>query len=376
MRQADVDFVVRTDLAIEERERVWESGSEIAGVRMREWEAADAGIRVTEVLVCDERGEEALGKPVGVYLTLDAPSLAKKDEDYHREVSEELSGLLRGMFVDHGLEAERMERPVRTLVVGLGNPEATPDALGPKVLEHLQATRASGDGVRDGFLLEAWISDPEWDHTGSHGADGDGDGGDRKGDRAGDRAGCPVIVVDALAARSAGRLGVTVQLADTGIRPGSGVGNHRSGLTEETLGIPVFAIGIPMVVGAAAIVYDTVGAMTEMLRERVECGSGDEEKGTKKEKTKKEAIKTEETEEDKETRKNGGKWTKEEPRRREEKRMIPEMLRVEEAFELVKELLKPDLGPMYVTPHDIDERVDFLSYTISEAIHGALFYNK
>ena len=141
MRQADVDFVVRTDLAIEERERVWESGSEIAGVRMREWEAADAGIRVTEVLVCDERGEEALGKPVGVYLTLDAPSLAKKDEDYHREVSEELSGLLRGMFVDHGLEAERMERPVRMLVVGLGNPEATPDALGPKVLEHLQATR-------------------------------------------------------------------------------------------------------------------------------------------------------------------------------------------------------------------------------------------
>lgn len=137
MRQADVDFVVRTDLAIEERERVWESGSEIAGVRMREWEAADAGIRVTEVLVCDERGEEALGKPVGVYLTLDAPSLAKKDEDYHREVSEELSGLLRGMFVDHGLEAERMERPVRMLVVGLGNPEATPDALGPKVLEHL-----------------------------------------------------------------------------------------------------------------------------------------------------------------------------------------------------------------------------------------------
>ena len=68
-----------------------------------------------------------------------------------------------------------------------------------------------------------------------------------------------VIVVDALAARSAGRLGVTVQLSDTGIQPGSGVGNHRSGLTEETLGIPVFAIGIPMVVGAAAIVYDTVG---------------------------------------------------------------------------------------------------------------------
>lgn len=375
MRQADVDFVVRTDLAIEERERVWESGSEIAGVRMREWEAADARIRVTEVLVCDERGEEALGKPVGVYLTLDAPSLAKKDEDYHREVSEELSGLLRGMFVDHGLEAERMERPVRTLVVGLGNPEATPDALGPKVLEHLQATRhlAMEYGTdfcwKHGYPILSGITPGVMAQTGMETAEiVKGIVRETEPDA--------VIVVDALAARSAGRLGVTVQLADTGIRPGSGVGNHRSGLTEETLGIPVFAIGIPLVVGAAAIVYDTVGAMTEVLRERVECGSGDEEKGTKKEKTKKEAIKTEETEEDKETRKNGGKWTKEEPRRREEKRTIPEMLRVEEAFELVKELLKPDLGPMYVTPHDIDERVDFLSYTISEAIHGALFYNK
>ena len=351
MRQADVDFVVRTDLAIEERERVWESGSEIAGVRMREWEAADAGIRVTEGLVCDER------------------------EDYHREVSEELSGLLRGMFVDHGLEAERMERPVRTLVVGLGNPEATPDALGPKVLEHLQATRhlAMEYGTdfcwKHGYPILSGITPGVMAQTGMETAEiVKGIVRETEPDA--------VIVVDALAARSAGRLGVTVQLADTGIRPGSGVGNHRSGLTEETLGIPVFAIGIPMVVGAAAIVYDTVGAMTEVLRERMECGSGDEEKGTKKEKTKKEAIKTEETEEDKETRKNGGKWTKEEPRRGEEKRMIPEMLRVEEAFELVKELLKPDLGPMYVTPHDIDERVDFLSYTISEAIHGALFYNK
>ena len=138
-----------------------------------------------------------------------------------------------------------------------------------------------------------------------------------------------VIVVDALAARSAGRLGVTVQLSDTGIQPGSGVGNHRSGLTEETLGIPVFAIGIPMVVGAAAIVYDTVGAMTEVLREQIE----------------------------------GGIWKTEDP----------EHLQAEEAYELVRELLKPDLGPMYVTPHDIDERVDFLSFTISEALHGALF---
>ena len=139
MRQADVEFTVRTDLALEEREKV--QGSEIPGIRMREWEKEETGIRVTEVAVCDERGEKALGKPVGMYLTVEAASLAKKDDDYHREVSEELAGLLRGMLKEHGLETEKMGRPVRTLGVGLGNPEATPDALGRKVLEHLQATR-------------------------------------------------------------------------------------------------------------------------------------------------------------------------------------------------------------------------------------------
>ena len=317
MRQADVEFTVRTDLALEEREKV--RGSEIPGIRVREWEKEETGIRVTEVVVCDERGEEVLGKPVGVYLTVEAASLAKKDEDYHREVSEELAGLLRGMFEEHGLEAERMGRPVRTLVVGLGNPEATPDALGPKVLEHLQATRHlemeyGADFCRKhGYPVLSGITPGVMAQTGMETAEiVKGIVQETEPDA--------VIVVDALAARSAGRLGVTVQLSDTGIQPGSGVGNHRSGLTEETLGIPVFAIGIPMVVGAAAIVYDTVGAMTEVLRERMESD-----------------------------------------------------VQVEESYELVRELLKPDLGPMYVTPHDIDERVDFLSFTISEAIHEALF---
>lgn len=326
MRQADVEFTVRTDLALEEREKV--QGSEIPGIRVREWEKEEAGIRVTEVAVCDERGEKALRKPVGMYLTVEAASLAKKDDDYHREVSEELAGLLRGMLKEHGLETEKMGRPVRTLVVGLGNPEATPDALGPKVLEHLQATRHleleyGADFCRKhGYPVLSGITPGVMAQTGMETAEiVKGIVQETEPDA--------VIVVDALAARSAGRLGVTVQLSDTGIQPGSGVGNHRSGLTEETLGIPVFAIGIPMVVGAAAIVYDTVGAMTEVLREQIDD----------------DILKTEN----------------------------PEHLQVEEVYELVRELLKPDLGPMYVTPHDIDERVDFLSFTISEALHGALF---
>ena len=259
MRQADVDFVVRTDLAIEERERVWESGSEIAGVRMREWEAADAGIRVTEVLVCDERGEEALGKPVGVYLTLDAPSLAKKDEDYHREGSEELSGLLRGMFVDHGLEAERMERPVRTLVVGLGNPEATPDALGPKVLEHLQATRhlAMEYGTdfcwKHGYPILSGITPGVMAQTGMETAEL------VRGTVQQVRP-AVILVIDALAARSAQRLCAAVQLSATGLIPGSGVGNHRRAIDRETMGVPVLSMGLPTVMDAATMAVDLTGA--------------------------------------------------------------------------------------------------------------------
>ena len=349
MRQADVEFTVRTDLALEEREKV--QGSEIPGIRVREWEKADSGIRVTEVAVRDERGEEVLGKPVGVYLTVEAASLAKKDDDYHREVSEELAELLRGMFEEHGLEAERMGRPVRTLVVGLGNPEATPDALGPKVLEHLQATRHlemeyGADFCRKhGYPVLSGITPGVMAQTGMETAEiVKGIVRETEPDA--------VIVVDALAARSAGRLGVTVQLSDTGIQPGSGVGNHRSGLTEETLGIPVFAIGIPMVVGAAAIVYDTVGAMTEVLREKME--SDFRKKGEK-------GTEVENLDEDRNNQSS------------EQKGKKMEILQVEEAYELVRELLKPNLGPMYVTPHDIDERVDFLSFTISEAIHEALF---
>ncbi|RHT43111.1 GPR endopeptidase [Clostridium sp. AM30-24] len=328
MRQADVEFSVRTDLALEERERIRGSESGIPGIRVQEREKKEGKIRVTEVAVCDERGAAAMGKPVGLYLTLEAPSLAKKDEDYHRDVSEELAELLRKLFEEHGLDRDRMGRPVRTLVVGLGNPEATPDSLGPKVLEHLQATRhlELEYGVdfcrKHGYPVLSGITPGVMAQTGMETAEiVRGIVQETEPDA--------VIVVDALAARSAGRLGITVQLSDTGIQPGSGVGNHRSGLTEETLGIPVFAIGIPMVVGAAAIVYDTVGAMTEVLREQIEDG----------------IRKTEN----------------------------PEHLQVEEVYELVRELLKPDLGPMYVTPHDIDERVDFLSFTISEALHGALF---
>ena len=260
MRQADVEFTVRTDLALEEREKV--QGSEIPGIRVREWEKEETGIRVTEVAVCDERGEKALGKPVGMYLTVEAASLAKKDDDYHREVSEELAGLLRGMLKEHGLETEKMGRPVRTLVVGLGNPEATPDALGPKVLEHLQATRHleleyGADFCRKhGYPVLSGITPGVMAQTGMESAEiVRGVVKETKPDL--------VLVVDALAARSTKRLNRTFQISDAGIYPGSGVGNHRNALTGESLGVPVLAIGVPTVVDAATIVGDALREMEQ-----------------------------------------------------------------------------------------------------------------
>lgn len=321
MRQADVEFTVRTDLALEEREKV--QGSEIPGIRVREWEKEETGIRVTEVAVCDERGEKALGKPVGMYLTVEAASLAKKDDDYHREVSEELAGLLRGMLKEHGLETEKMGRPVRTLVVGLGNPEATPDALGPKVLEHLQATRhlELEYGVdfcrKHGYPVLSGITPGVMAQTGMETAEiVQGVVKETKPDM--------ILVIDALAARSSKRLNRTIQISDAGIHPGAGVGNHRSVITKETMGIPVIAIGVPTVVDAATIVNDTMENFIAAL-------------------------------ETSENLKGVG--------------VVLQGYNSAEKYELVKELIAPHLNGMFVTPKDIDETIRRISYTVSEALN-------
>ena len=213
-----------------------------------------------------------MGKPVGVYITLEAPDLAEKDEDYHREISEKLGEQLKELMESHGLGS-------KILVVGLGNADATPDSLGPRVLDHIQVTRhlqaeyGPDFCERKGYPVLSGIVPGVMAKTGMESAEIiRGIIGETRPDA--------VLAVDALAARSAERLAVTIQLSDTGIHPGSGVGNHRNGLTEESLGVPVFALGVPTV-----IQYDS----------------------------------------------------------------------------------------MFVTPHDIDERVEMLSYTISEAIHIALF---
>ena len=243
------EFQVRTDLALEARER-FEEDVEIRGVEVEEAYDEQRDIRVTVVRIRTENGAKAMGKPIGTYITLEAPRMSEPDEDYHREVSEKLAGYLKKLL--------DVKNEKSVLVVGLGNREVTPDALGPEAVNHLRVTRHV---VREyGKAAFAWekvqlvstIVPGVMAQTGMETLEiVRGIVAETKPDQ--------VVVIDALAARSSKRLNRTIQISDAGIQPGSGVGNHRNSLTRETIGIPVLAIGVPTVVDAATIVYDATG---------------------------------------------------------------------------------------------------------------------
>ena len=241
-------FQVRTDLALEARER-FEEDAEIRGVSVEERYDEKRDIRLTKVFIETENGAKAMGKPVGVYITLEAPKLSEEDKDYHREVSETLAGCLRELL---GTGREKS-----VLIVGLGNREVTPDALGPEVVGNLKVTRhlvreygKAALGTQKAHLVSS-IVPGVMAQTGMETLEiVRGVVEETKPD--------VVVAIDALAARSSKRLNRTIQISDAGIHPGSGVGNHRHSLTRETIGVPVIAIGVPTVVDAATIVYDAV----------------------------------------------------------------------------------------------------------------------
>lgn len=243
-------FQVRTDLALEAKESFEEDDVEIRGVSIDETYDEERDIRVTRVCIETENGAKAMGKPVGTYITLEAPQMSEPDEEYHREISEKLAEYLQELL---GTEKEKS-----VLVVGLGNREVTPDALGPETVGNLLITRhivreygkaALGkekvhqvSGIVPGVMAQTGMETFEIvkgiiEETKPE----------------------VVIAIDALAARSTKRLNRTIQISDAGIHPGSGVGNHRNSLTKESLGVPVVALGVPTVVTASTIVYDATG---------------------------------------------------------------------------------------------------------------------
>lgn len=250
------NFQIRTDLALEARECITEDESELRGVRVEEYYQKKEDILVTKVYIETKNGAKAMGKPMGTYVTMETPAMVEPDDDYHREISECLAEELLDLIPGEK-EAERS-----VLVVGLGNREVTADSLGPQVVDNLFITRhvvkEFGKAAYNcsKINLVSSIEPGVMAKTGMEAAEiVKGIVRETKPD--------VIIVVDALAARSTKRLNRTIQISNTGIHPGSGVGNHRVALTQESLGIPVIAIGIPTVVDAATIVGDALERLLE-----------------------------------------------------------------------------------------------------------------
>lgn len=295
------NYRVRTDLALETTERFTRDNVEIRGVEIKEDYNEEKDIRTTVVRIRTENGAKAMGRPQGNYITIEAPNLSVPDEDYHREVSEEVAHHLRELI---DLSSEKS-----ILVVGLGNQAITADSLGPHVVQNMRMTRhiireyglkGLGEekmhrtsGIVPGVMAQTGMETSEIV---------EGVVSETKPD--------VVIAIDALAARSVKRLNRTIQITDTGIHPGSGVGNHRIGLTEDNLQVKVIGIGVPTVVDAATIVHDSMAHLLDALDEA-------------------------------------------------------------EQKEFLEEMISPHLHSMFVTPKDVDETVKYLSFTISEGLNMA-----
>lgn len=295
---------VRTDLALEAKESVELEDDRLQGIFVEEYTLKDEGIRVTKVSIETKNAARVMGKPMGIYVTIEAPSLVESDEAYHREISECLAEEL--------LKLLPQEIGLNVLVIGLGNRFVTADALGPRAVDNLCVTRhivkeygvaaynckrmnlvsalepgvMAKTGMETAEIVRGVVEETHPD---------------------------ALVVIDALAARSVKRLNRTIQVTNTGIQPGSGVGNHRNALTEESLGVPVVAIGIPTVVDAATIVSDAM----EKALEQEALGQA-----------------------------------------------VSAISRHSCAF--------PELNNMYMTGKDIDEIIKRISYTISEAINLAM----
>lgn len=231
-------MAIRTDLALEAK-TLWEQSAgqttQLRGVRARE--RSTQGFAVTDVEIRNRQGEEALGKPAGTYVTVELPKRAQDPRPAARAVAEELRRLMALGPQDS------------VLVAGLGNTAVTPDALGPKtvaglfltrhLIEHLPeyfGTCRSVSAVAPGVLATTGMESIEV----------------VRGACAHVRPSC-VLCIDALAAGAPERLCTTIQMTDTGIVPGSGVGNARAAFQKKALGVPVYAVGVPTVVDAASL---------------------------------------------------------------------------------------------------------------------------
>ncbi len=243
----------RTDLAIEATEMIeTEPKEEIPGVNIDTREVE--GINVSRVSVINEEGQKKIGKAMGNYVTLEAQGLRKRNIQFQDRVSH--------IFTEELIKMVTLQENMNILVVGLGNWNVTPDALGPRVVRDLLVTRHllqhSPEVLGEGYSSVCAVAPGVLGITGIETSEIIfGIVQKVKPDL--------VIAIDALASKNVSRVNTTIQIADTGINPGSGVGNKRIGVNRQTLGVPVIAVGVPTVVDAVSITLDTLDRASDKL---------------------------------------------------------------------------------------------------------------
>lgn len=246
-------FQVSLDLAVEAQQVIrGQLGDEIPGVTQDIEEYNHAQVNIVRVI--DENGADIIGKPMGDYITIEAPEIRYSNYDIHNQISQIVANKLK--------EIIKIDEAATVLVIGLGNWQATPDALGPQVINKTLVTRHLKDYAPEelaGGLRPVCALTP-----GVLGITGIETAEIIKGvvDKVNPSL---IIAIDALAARSVERIGTSIQISNTGISPGSGIGNKRIGINQESMGVPVIAIGVPTVVHAALIAKDSIEALLENL---------------------------------------------------------------------------------------------------------------
>ncbi|MBO8462807.1 MAG: GPR endopeptidase [Firmicutes bacterium] len=293
----------RTDLALELQEELQES--EIDGIKIERKVDKNCGISQVKIVVETKEAEQIIGKPMGEYITLESETFLEEDDSYYEDMSEALHFVLRDFIKEED----------RVLIVGLGNDKVTPDALGPLVVENIFITRhlKQYDLIKEDTIEMSGLVPGVMAQTGMEVVEiVRGVVKEAKPTK--------VVVIDALCARNSSRLNKTIQISNTGISPGSGVGNHRKAMNEETIGVPVIAIGVPTVISVPSIVRDSMEAIFKVVKE------------------------------------SGG-------------TSFTEIFTEEEKYQLAREVVDPGLVDMFVTPKNIDEAVRRISFTISEAIN-------
>ncbi|MDR2650668.1 MAG: GPR endopeptidase [Clostridiales bacterium] len=312
-------FSVRTDLAVESRELLNESehSEELDGIEVSMEELCDRKVKVTWVEIYNEAGAKAMGKPVGNYITIESDAMKENDIETHEEIMKILAKRLEKL--------RKLKKNAIVLVVGLGNWNVTPDALGPKAAAKILVTRHLSGNLPK--ALEGHVRPVSAISPGVMGLTGIETGEIIKG--VAEKINPDLIIaIDALAARRTNRVNSTIQISDTGINPGAGVGNKRMVLSEEALGVPVIAIGVPTVVDAATLVNDTMDRMLSVMAEQAPRGS--------------------------------------------EFYNMLEGLADEEKYHLIAEILNPYTGNMFVTPKEVDAIIERLANIIANGVNIAV----